>query len=417
MKLYAQVLAMLTSAALAVGCGADADESVESDLETFIRPDLAQMNDVSILFPLAKSKAGFDSYLTPASIGRGGALLGSPIYERAFGPPGTLLAGGTPAAPKLSGLKLVAVRFDSCFAALSITDEGSCKNQMRLIFQTLVYKNNQTTAVDDAVHVFYSLTRAELKSAVQAMIALRRRLRQNERLGALGPHPLLRTGTGDLNVANAKSINQVVTELAGPANLVQFTQFAVSGLDTTWNFSGFDVATNKAMQIPKLPANDDTHVAFFAGFTPGQLEGDPAFVPASTAPAADNIQALGNRLTAKAASPSSRATAFSALLRLENPSVHSPDTTDCASCHAVEPIRKFVGTKLFAQEFSAATGAFVADRRWVPQVDMAVSSQADPRVNVHMFSYQGTTASVHRRTINETAAIVAHLNSRILNTN
>ena len=412
------LLVFTLAAGAASGCASDAPEADDANLETDLRPELAQVNDVSILFPLAKTKAAFDGgYLTPASAGRGGPLLGAATYERAFGPPGTLLIGGTPAAPLLKGLKLVAVRFDPCFAALTVTDEGACKNQMRLIFQTLSYKTNQTTAADDAVHVFYSITRAELKQAVQTMVALRRRIAQDRRLGALGPHPLLKTSSGDLNVTVAKEINKLVASLAGPSNLVQFTQFAVSGLNTTWNFSGFDVAQNATMKIPVLPAGDDQHVAFFAGFTPGQLEGDPAFVPESTAPAKDDIQALGNRLTAKAATAETRRASFSAMLRLENPEIHTPDTTDCASCHAVEPIRKLVGAKHFASEMKAVTaGSFQRDARWVPEADVAVTTQNDTEVNVHMFSYRANVPSVHRRTINESAAIVAHINSRVLST-
>jgi hypothetical protein len=381
-----------------------------------LRPELAQVNDVSILFPLAKTRAGFDGgYLTPASTGRGGQILGARVYEQAFGPPGTLQAGGTPAAPLLGGLKLVAVRFDPCFAERRVTDEGACKNQMRLVFQTLSFKSNQTSAADDAVHVFFSLTRDEFKSAIGSMIGLRRRIASDRRLGALGPHPLLKTGSGDLDVAVAKEVNALVTSLAGPGNLVQFTQFAPSGLDTTWNFSGFDVATNAAMKIPTLPDNDNTHVAFFAGFTPGQLEGDPAFVPVSKAPAVDNMQILGNRLSARAATPEVRKTAFASLLRIEHPGVHTPDTVDCASCHAVEPVRKFVGAKHFAADMAAASqGAFQRDTRWVPEADVVQSAQPDSGINVHMFSYKGTVPSVHTRTINESAAIVAHVNGRIL---
>lgn len=405
------LLAALT-VALAAACAAPADEgdeaeSTEDAITQDLRPELAQVADVSILFPLAKTKASFDrGYLTP------GNMLPKTVYERAFGPPGTLQVGGTPAAPALAGLKLVAVRFDPCFA-----NSNPCKNQMRLIFQTLSFAqaSNKTTAADDAVHVFYSLTRDELKGAVQKMIELRRRKIGERRLGALGPHPLLKAANGDLDLATAGEVNALVTSLAKADKLVQFTQFAPSGLDTTWNFSGFDVEKNAAVKIPALPANDDTHVAFFAGFTPGELEGDPAFVPASTAPAADDIQSLGNRATANAAGAAGRARAFAALNRLENPTLHTPDTTDCASCHAVEPVRKLIGAKHYASEMAAAKAhAFAANETYVPAADLARLETPDSGVNVHMFSYKGTVPSVHQRTINESAAIVADLNARIL---
>lgn len=404
------LLACVAALSAVAACAApttegDDAESTEDAITQDLRPELAQVNDVSVLFPLAKTRTGFDrGYLAP------GNMLPKTVYERAFGPPGTLQVGGTPAAPALAGLKLVAMRLDPCFA-----NSNPCKNQMRLIFQTLTFAGNKTTAADDAVHVFYSLSRDELKGAVQKMIEIRRRKAGDRRLGALGPHPALKTANGDLDLATATEVNTLVSSLAKADKLVQFTQFAPSGLDTTWNFSGFDVEKNAALKIPALPAGDDTHVAFFAGFTPNELEGDPAFVPASTAPAADNMQALGNRATANAAGAAGRARAFAAMNRLENPMLHTPDTTDCASCHAVEPARKLIGAKHYAAEMAAAkTHAFAPNETYVPTADVAALQAPDSGINVHMFSYKGTTPSVHRRTINESAAIVADLNGRIL---
>ncbi len=405
----------LTFAFAAAACAApeeedDASEGTEAAFSQDLRPELAQVNDVSILFPLAKTKAAYDrGYLTT------GDLLPKAIYERAFGPPGTLQIGGTPPAPSQAGLRLVAVRFDPCFAQRGpVANEGACKNQMRLVFQTLSFVKNKTTAADDAVHAFYALTRDELTSAVRTMIALRQRKGGERRLGPLAPHPLLATTSGDLDVTTATEVNELITSLASADRLVQITQFAPSGLDTTWNFSGFDVEKSATLKIPTLPAGDDTHVAFFAGFTPGQLEGDPAFVPASNAPPSDNIQDLGNRARAAAAGAEGRERAFAAMLRLENPDLHTPDTIDCASCHAVEPVRKLLGEKHYASEMARSRGAFEPDEHWVPAADLAALETGESGVNVHMFSYKGTTPSIHRRTVNESAAIVAHINARIL---
>ena len=405
----------LTVAFAAAACAApqeedDGGEGSEAAFSQDLRPELAQVNDVSILFPLAKTKAAYESgYLTT------GELLPKAVYERAFGPPGTLQIGGTPPAPAQPGLRLVAVRFDPCFAQRGpVADEGACKNQMRLVFQTLSFANGKTTAADDAVHAFYSLTREELTGAVRTMIELRQRKVGERRLGPLAPHPLLATRTGDLDLSTASEVNELVTSLADADRLVQITQFAPSGLDTTWNFSGFDVEKSATLTIPTLPAGDDTHVAFFAGFTPGELEGDPAFVPASNAAPRDNIQDLGNRARAAAAGTEGRERAFAAMLRLENPDMHTPDTIDCASCHAVEPVRKLLGAKHYASEMGSSRGAFEPDARWVPDADLVELETGESGVNVHMFSYKGTTPSIHRRTINESAAVVAHVNARIL---
>jgi hypothetical protein len=408
------------ASACAAACAAPTEDDGVADTEAAVtddlRPELAQVNDVSLLVPLAKSRAAFDrGYLVPTSRARGGELLPKAIYERAFGPPGTLQIGGTPPAPALSGLRLVAFRFDPCFAHRGeIRNAAACKNQIRLVFQTVSFEGGRAMAADDAVHAFYALSREELTSGVQSMIDLRRRVARDRRLGPLAPHPLLRTANGDLDVAVAAEVNALVASLAGAENLVQFTQFAPSGLDTTWNFSGFDVEKDEIMPIPTLPAGDDAHVAFFAGFTPGQLEGDPAFVPASTAGPSDNLQVLGNRATATAAGAEARRRAFAALLRLEHPDHHTPDTIDCASCHAAEPVRALVGDKHFASDMAAAGRGFSPNPRYVPAADVAQPAQPDSGVNVHMFSYKGTVPSVHRRTVNESAAIVAYLNARVL---
>ena len=91
------LLAALT-VALAAACAApaadgDDAESSEDAITQDLRPELAQVVDVSIMFPLAKTKAAFDrGYLAP------GNLLPKTVYERAFGPPGTLsCAGARPA--------------------------------------------------------------------------------------------------------------------------------------------------------------------------------------------------------------------------------------------------------------------------------------------------------------------------------
>ena len=101
-----------------------------------------------------------------------------------------------------------------------------------------------------------------------------------------------------------------------------------------------------------------------------------------------------------------------ALLRIEPPTT-TPDTIDCARCPR-RPPRKLIGAKHFASDLAASRGAFTPDAKYVPAADMAQPQQPDSGVNVHMFSYKGATPSIHKRTINESAAIAAHVNSRIL---
>ena len=65
--------------------------------------------------------------------------------------------------------------------------------------------------------------------------------------------------------------------------------------------------------------------------------------------------------------------------------------------------------KAQAEETVRALG----DGRYVTADDLAATT-VDPAVNLHMFSYAGSQASIHRRTIHETAAVVAYVNDHVL---
>ena len=238
--------------------------------------------------------------------GRDGALLPPELYARACGAPGTLMLGGTPAAPALAGLRVVALRLDPCFGP-------ACQPQLRLVFQTLRFADGTAVAVDDAVHAFYAVEPGELAAMVRAVAALHHRP-----LGPLAPHPLLVAQglRGELGTALA----DLVRRHAGARNLVRLTVLTSSGLGTAWNFAGVDLAGGVAtpIAIPRLPGARVE--GFFAGFTPRVVEA--TFAPAPTLAPADDL-----RLARAAAT------------RIEAPHLHDASTIDCASCHAAQTLR------------------------------------------------------------------------------
>ncbi|MBX3231035.1 MAG: hypothetical protein KIT84_36860 [Labilithrix sp.] len=398
-----RLLALLLAAAAAACAPALEDDAASSDSAQTertpdLRPELAQMNDVSILFPLAKDD-GELAGLIPAS-----KVIAAESYEKAFGAPGTLLVGGTPAAPPHASLKVVAARFDPCFG-------DACESQVRLVLQPVKVSGG---ADDTAIHAFYPMSRDELKDTVESVIAVRRANAGDARLGALGPHPLMKKE--GLLGKTSKALRAILEEAATPERLTRMTVFTTSGLGTAWNFTGFDLADGAAtrMPIPNIPGAE--MVAFFAGFRPGELSGEPPFTPAvKDAKAEDNMQLLGNGTWASRASVKAedRQRAIDAAVRIENPTLHSPDTVDCASCHAAEPARRLVGEKKLKLTASR-DAAFVADDLFVPAAETALTSAGAPGINVHMFSYKGTDAGVHQRTVNETAAVVAYMNEKVL---
>lgn len=388
------------------GCSASDrdDEGRSSELVTR-NPADAQMNDVSVLYPLAKTEAEMSGYVSASDQGRGGSMLPADLFESVLG-----ATSRTPAGLIYARMKLVALRIDPCFAHIGpIRDGESCQNQLRVTFQQLDFEDGAATAVDGAVHAFYSLTREELTSLTRQLVALRRREAGETQLGPLAVHPIL--STQGLLGGEAQGLREIILAHAGKPNLVRFTAFTPTSAAFRWDFFGFDVRDGALvpMVIPALQAGT-TNVAFFAGF--GNDFGG-RFAPATTA--TDDMQLLGNLERARQASRAAQQAAVDAALRIENPNKHSADTIDCASCHAAGVTRVLTGGKLgLSVERSASL--FRPDPRLVSASDMRQTTPVNDTsmLNVHAFSYRNTQPMIAARVINETAAVMTMMNGRIL---
>jgi hypothetical protein len=381
----------------------------------------AQLNDVSVLYPLAKTEGDFESYLPASTPGRGGVLLPLDLYERAasafwpgsYGPPSQSTLDAT-----YSTLRVIAFRLDPCFANVGpITPQSHCQAQIRLVLQPLAFANGATTADDEAVHAFYSLTPEELVSAVRAVVAARESIGGLADLGPLAVHPILaRQGPGG---PMARVLGSLVARYAGASNLVRVTTLRSANVGESrpkgerqakaWNFHGYEVVGGMLtpLVIPALPSGS-TSVDFIARSAP--LNG--VFQPPTTSP--DDMQMMADATRFDAAGAAARASSFDAALRIENPDVNSPNTIDCASCHLARPSRDLVAATL---GLSAANdpNAFTADPRFVPSADMALTTSGNATMlNVHAFSYLAGDAMINARTINESASIVAYLNAGVL---
>ncbi len=374
-----------------------------------------QLNDVSVLYPMAKSTLEFDAYIKPEEKGTKGVLFPQKLYEDATGMSESsdgdkpnVIGGRTDLLYK--NLRMVAFRVDPCFAQVGpIVDANKCDNQIRLIFQSLSFVDKESTALDGGVHAFFRLTRTDLTALVKELVAARKSQPNGDKfLGPLNVHPLLAMQglTGD----EAKKLRSIVLKYAGESNLIRFTVFTPANGATSWSFSGFDVKAKKttAMEIPTLPPQTNS-VTFFRGFT-GDLGGK--FTPPTNS--ADNMQLLGDFEKTKSANAKEQSKAIDATFRIENPNFHSPDTIDCASCHMANPGRVLTAEKLnlvsgtHADEFQP-DGTFVTKAHMKQPFKVGAASD----LNLHVFSYRSSQPMVAPRVINETASVVAYLNSII----
>jgi hypothetical protein len=377
-----------------------------------------QLNDVSVLLPLPATQKEFASLLAADAKGAAGILLDRPLYENATGftpPTMPIPPGGSPGL-LYTDLRMTAFRLDPCFAHLGpITDPSKCENQLRIVLQP-VFFGTQVSVADGGIHVFYSLTRAELLAAVEEVAALRVAQGGTADLGPLAVHPIVKAQ--GLTGAMARGLQAIVLKYAGMSRLERFTVLQATNLDADWNFSGFDVthaggvAKTTPMIVPTLPANT-TSVIFFGGFSQSDLFG--SFTPATKS--ADDMHLLANQTDATAATPAARQAAYDAALRIENPNLHSPNTIDCASCHMAGPARVRVGEQIFKLSATGDANAFVPDAKYVSAADAKTTTPFDPKdngVELHAFSYKNVAPMINQRVMNETAAVIAYLNGTVL---
>jgi hypothetical protein len=389
-------------------------------------PAALQMNDLSVMFPLATTEADFDLYLAASSPGANGPLLPEALYQQ---DESSLLS--------YDNLRVVGMRLDPCFANIGpITDPSTCDNQIRLVFQQLDFEDDTTGAEDGGVHVLYSLTRDQLVAAANE-IAAARQASSDADLGPLAVHPLI--ASQGLSGAFAQALVGIIQKYADGTKIERITTFSVdafaegggpvptngiemggsgdgSGSGITlpeeglsWDFHGNSVAASVETPLVIASLPDDTTDMFLDAAT---MPLGSTFSPVTTS--TDNITTLADATNAGSASTAQRQAGFDSALRIENPNHESPNTIDCVSCHMAEPARVLVGQQMLGMSPASDANAFVADPS-IPAADLAVTAPmlvgSDGGLNIHAFSYRETTPIINQRVINETAANVAYLNS------
>jgi hypothetical protein len=404
--------AALLLAVLVPACAVDASSDTDSTSADVKRtPTAVQMNDVSILYPLATSADDISNYLSPTSNGAGrGDLLPSRIFDAI-----ATQVQGINGAPKIDDLHVVAARLDPCFAQIGpVTDPSSCSHMIRLVYQSVTPAVNGGTGVtvaDSGFHVFYSLTADQFASLVKDVVNLRVANSDGKDLGELDVHPIMRSQ--GLSGAFAQGLNAIILKYAGGGNIIKITGFlGVFSQHTSWNFAASDVdasGNTTVDAIASLP-NGAVEQTVSLGTAPTDLI-QLGFLQTTTS---DNVLPLLSSVV-QDDTDAVRQAAFDSALRIENPNFHSPNTIDCASCHTAEIARQLVGEDFFKLSATGDANAFVPNSKYVTKGDVSAKYLAlQPNglaVNLHAFSYDGTAPMIIQRVINETASIVAALNA------
>jgi hypothetical protein len=327
--------------------------------------------------------------LAATSIGGHGELLPANLYEA----PVLDERDGSVTDPKQDRerLRVVAARFEPCRGSFGPPTDAACVNQVRLVFQVLRPMASGTIGANDgAVLAFYKVTRDDVLALARDMAAV-----GDGDADVLGVHPgLLREGVGS---AYAKTLQEKLGRLVGAKRLTKVTFFSrTRSKEPLWPFGTFTVVDGKLVK-GKIATLDVDHQTL-EGAGPRKVIDPGTSAPDKPAP----LLALFG--PARAPSDAERS-AYAAVLRIQNPTKHNPDTMACAECHAAQRMQEAAERTLGMNATDFASDAYASKVKVAP-------GKIDPE-NFHLLGYLGTNLAIGTRTAHDTDAVLEAMRALI----
>ena len=353
------------------------------------------VNDVSILLPLASTLAS-SGVLRPSTQGKAGELL--PARFLGMLP---LLSESSAAFPNQS-LAVVGVRIDPCFPGIANPPEP-CHFQIRMVWQPMFQVGANLEAMDAAVHTFYELTSGEFTELSQKIAVLNAKSGLSTKGLPLGVHPLI--ASQGLSGSYWQELSSIILSYTGEARLVRFTFMSSSTADMMWDFGGFDITPQKItrMVIPRIQTRDQSFV---------NVTHDMVHFNGGAKPEAPGDVDTFSRIVANSGNFTPEDSAIvkasvESIYRIENPTIHSPATVDCASCHTAEPAR------LWAISVFSELHLDQSQYRFQSAFNLQNTTESGSTTHLlRAFGYDGKTPAISQRTINESAAVAGALNAK-----
>jgi len=324
--------------------------------------------DVSIMYPLPDSR---DQLIAPSEQAAYGVLFPEPLFPTVIGPVDVGIS--------YSDMRLVALRLDPCSA------RKDCNSEVRAIFQPVVAGDGGLTVADGAIHVFYGMSRAELLTFLEQILALKEQYGVGVAYGdELGPQPIL--AANGLDSPFARGLHALVLEHLGESRIERFTERNHQiPYGDRWDFYLFDgdglprqdIANTGADEQQVTGTRSDPENGGIAYVNPVL---DSALIPIvdinRPADVNDDIRA-----------------GFARAIELQDPTKENSESVDCVSCHLAEGAH-YIGVTQYGL---SPDGAFTSDRSLAYQRDLRAVT------NFHLFAYNGRAVSVSLRVANESA--------------
>lgn len=321
------------------------------------------LNDVTILYPLP-SQTSLGSAVSSSPTADSPTPEMIPFVDSSYGSKhleigDSLIAalGSTGQTPLLDVYQLqqlyrvVGVRFDPCFRD-HFTD--SCQRQIRLSWQPIVQYSGKWMALDATIHTFYTLSNRDWQAMLAELDVLRSRYARLTENQPLQPHPALvreglrgpfATGLRKLlsKYANWERLSRVAKAISNPKS----PNNGAPGI--LWEFAMAVSDGHGALSQAAIPNVSSSIYGQGNAFEViGNMSRDgKSFIPvvlsstgnqpvASTLNAGvENILPLinGNLDPKNPSHQQALALLYQSSLRILQPTLHLPGTTDCVSCH------------------------------------------------------------------------------------
>jgi hypothetical protein len=368
--------------------------------------DGLDLNDVSVLFPLAAGKV--------RSLISANQVLPRACFDRL-----PVLVPDMENASLYPQLYAVAVRIDPCFPG----DGSVCRDQVRFVIQSVREDGGAVHTEDAALHVFYDVTRADFATMAEHLLESKR--------GAIAPtagtlrvHPVLAAATLDSPYARSMINEFVATARRGSLTRVTYiARNGDGGKANVWTFGGFDVdargkPTPIAMHTAQPPAEAATppsEVLTINGIVKSlTINGrSGAFDQAA---AAEDARALERFFRPIGLASADIAAAYRSAIRLEDPTKHTSENTDCVSCHLATPTRAWLDKNAPKRVASVTEAPFRLSAYSLENVAAATMAQTNA---MRAFSYLDSasgppTPEISQRTINESARVAEYIREHML---
>lgn len=303
-------------------------------------------------------------------------------------------------------LRVVGVRIDPCFPEGDPARPKVCHPQIRMVWQPmeerrLGHGEYELHPSDAAIHTFYELSATRFESFARGLQELKKKHRVATQGLPLTVHAKLREqgNSGEFG----REFRAWILRFAGEENLTRITFMTVIGGGTQWHFGGFDVRGGDlhGIDIPRIHTRTQSfsNMSFHKDRFMGGLHPEP------------NDPDHFNELMKHAESylrnqpDSELRRAAQAIHRIENPSIHSPETMDCVSCHVAQPARLFLQAKRPDLQLDRHSMRF----RSLLNLD-AVGAKNGMTDRIRAFGYFDRDPAVSHRAIHESAAVAERMN-------